>query len=386
MTLFRRHRWLGLCALAVIFGSVLAVVRRTGHSAQGPAPQHAADRAMPVGAATARSADLPVTLDGLGTVTSLNTVVVKSRVDGQILHLRFREGQHVREGDVLAELDPRPFEVQLLQAQGQRARDEATLQNAEVDLKRYQALVADDAIPRQQLDTQAATVAQYAAAVQSDDAQIASARLNLTYSRITAPAPGQVGLKQVDQGNIVHATDANGVVVITQLQPITVVFTLPADQLPQVLERFHRSGRLVVEAYDRDFGRKLAEGELLAVDNQIDPATGTVKLKATFVNHDDALYPNQFVNARLRVDTLRNAVVVPAAAIQPSSQGAYVYRVKKDQTVEVVDVVVRLNAGDDAAIEKGLSAGDVVVVDGVDKLRAGSKVAVSLPAGKNPGA
>jgi|SRR6185312_517330 len=336
------------------------------------------DRPVPVLAAAARTKDVGVYLTGLGTVAALNTVGVKSRVDGQILRINFREGQIVRAGDLLAEIDPRPFQVQLMQAEGQRAKDEAALQNAKVDLKRYEILIQQDSIPRQQLDTQVATVKQFEAALKSDQAQIESARLNLTYARVTAPSGGRVGLRQVDVGNVVHASDANGIVTITQLQPINVLFTIPADHLSQVLPQVHSGQSLPVDAYDRDLKNKLATGKLLAVDNQIDPTTGTVRIKAIFDNDDEALFPNQFVNARLLVDTLRGVVTVPNAAIQRSPQSTFVYLVKPDHTVESRNVAVKMSEADESTIQSGLAAGDVVVIDGVDKLRPGSKVDVSM--------
>jgi multidrug efflux system membrane fusion protein len=268
------------------------------------------------------------------------------------------------------------------------ARDQAALQNALVDLQRYEILAKQDAIPKQQLDTQNAAVRQFEAAIKTDRGQIDSAKLNLTYSRVTAPISGSVGLKLVDPGNIVHASDANGIVVITQLQPITVVFTIPADQLPSVLSRMAKGTKLPVEAWDRELKNRLAVGTLLAVDNQIDPNTGTLKIKAIFQNETGALYSNQFVNARLLVDTLHGVVIIPTVALQRSPQNVFVYVVKPDSTVEMRNVAVQLTQGDDTVIRQGVAAREVVVIDGVDKLQQGSKVALNTagsgPAGGSP--
>jgi multidrug efflux system membrane fusion protein len=349
----------------------------SGAAAGGPGGK-GPQRPVPVLAAAAKAKDVGVYLNGLGTVTALNTVSVKSRVDGQLLRVDFHEGQIVRPGELLAEIDPRPFQVQLMQAEGQRSKDEAVLHNAQVDLQRYQILYAQDSIAKQQLDTQAAAVAQAQATLKSDQAQIESAKLNLTYSRVTAPTGGRAGLRQTDVGNIVHASDPNGIVVITQLQPIDVLFTIPADQLPQVLPQVHAGRTLAVDAYDRDLKHKLAAGKVLAIDNQIDPATGTVRIKAIFPNDDEALFPAQFVNARLLVDVLRGAITVPAAAIQRSPQSTFVYAVKPDHTVESRNVAVGITEGDDVVVQSGVSAGDLLVVDGVDKLRPGMKVDVTM--------
>jgi membrane fusion protein, multidrug efflux system len=375
-----RRRWLWITAFAAAGLVVYLIFSRGGHgkSAAGKADKGAAAaRAIPVTAATARSGDLGVYVNGLGTVTAINTVTVRSRVDGQLVKVAFREGQFVHQGNLLAEIDPRPFQVQLIQAEGQKAKDEAALRNARIDLERYKVLIQEDSIPRQQLDTQAATVNQFEAAVKTDEGQVESAKLNLVYSRITAPVAGRVGLRLVDAGNMVHATDPNGLVVITQLQPITVLFTIPADRLPSVMQQMRAGRQLVVEAFDRDLKSKLATGTVLAVDNQIDQTTGTVRLKGVFLNTSSELFPNQFVNARLLVDTLRATVLVPTAAIQRSPQSTFVYVVKQDSTVEMRNVDVQLTEGDDASIRRGLSAGENVVIDGVDKLQPGTKVAVS---------
>jgi multidrug efflux system membrane fusion protein len=348
---------------------------RRESAAQGAA-RGQAPRAVAVVASAAKKGDLGVRLTGLGTVTALNTVTVRTRVDGQLMNFGVREGQLVRKGDALAQIDPRPFQVQLAQAEGQLAKDEATLKDARIDLQRFQVLITKDAIPRQQLDAQQATVDQLVGSLKSDQSQIDSAKLNLTYCRITAPIAGRVGLRLVDPGNIVHAADQNGLIVITQLQPITVIFTIPEDSLPMVLQQVRSGRRLDVDAYNRDLNTRLANGSLLTVDNQIDPTTGTVKLKAIFPNDDNALFPNQFVNARVLVDTIRGAVIVPTASIQRSPQSTFVYVVKPDHTVDMRNVQVRLSDGDDTAMLSGVAPGELVVIEGVDKLQPGMTVSI----------
>jgi multidrug efflux system membrane fusion protein len=341
-----------------------------------------AGRAVPVAVAQSRKGDMAVRISGLGTVTALNTVTVKSRVDGQLVRVDFTEGQLVKEGELLAEIDPRPFKVQLMQAEGQFAKDQAALQNGQADLRRFESLVKQGIISSQQLDTQKSSVVQFEAALKADQATVESAKLNLVYSRITAPISGRVGLRLVDVGNIVHASDANGLVTIAPIQPINVVFAVPADNIQKVMSQNAKLTKLPVEAWDRDLRSKLATGVLAAIDNQVDPGTGTVRLKALFTNEDKALFPNQFVNAQLLVDTLRGIVIVPTAAVQRSPQGAFVYVVKADSTVELRTIEVQGTDGDDTAVSKGLSGGETIVTDGLEKLRPGSKVA--LP--KAPGA
>lgn len=375
------RRWrLGLATLAsVALVATLVGVRAMRAHASAPPSRQAGSRprAVPVVGATARSGDLGVFETGLGTVTPVRTATVRSRVDGELMSVNYREGQAVRAGEVLAQIDPRPFEVQLHQAEAQLAKDEAGLRIANADFERYRTLTEQGVIPKQQLDAQAASVDQIEASIKSDRASVESAKLNLTYSRIEAPISGIIGLRLVDPGNIVHATDANGLLVITQQQPISVVFTIAADRLPPVARQVKAGRSMTVEAWDRDFKARLATGTVLAIDNQIDPATGTVRVKALFPNEDSALYPSQFVNTRLLVDTLRHAVLVPAAALQRSPQSTFVYLVKPDSTVEMRSVEVQRTEGDDAAIGKGISPGEVVVIDGVDKLQPGTTVALA---------
>ena len=335
-------------------------------------------RGVPVVAVAAHVGDMGVYLTGLGTATALNTVTVRSRVDGQLLSVAFREGQVVHQGDLLAEIDPRPFQVQLTQAEGQAAKDDAMLKNTQLDLVRDEDLYKKGIIPKQTLDTQVSVVNAAAGALKSDQGQVDRARLNLVYTHITAPITGRIGLRLVDAGNIVHATDQSGLVVIAQLDPIAVVFTIAEDSLPDVMQR--AGGGLKVDAYDRDLTRKLASGTLLTIDNQIDQTTGTVKLKAEFPNRGNALFPNQLVNARLRLDTLKGAVIVPSAAIQHSPQATFVYAVKADKTVEMRTVAILRVEGDETAVRSGVAAGDLVVVDGVDKLQQGTRVVVQASA------
>lgn len=377
--LWRTRYWIALLVVALLGAGAYVFFTKSGE-AQAPRAQQGigagAARPIPVVAAKAKTGEINVYLTGLGTVTPLNTVTVKSRVDGQLMKVLFHEGDIVTAGALLAEIDPRPFQVQLTQAEGQQAKDEALLKNAQLDLERYKVLFEQDSIARQQLDTQQALVRQYEAALKVDEGQIDSAKLQLTYSRITAPLTGRVGLRLVDPGNIVHANDTNGLIVITEIDPISVIFAIPEDSLPQVQQAMRGGRPLPVEAYDRDLKRKLATGSLMTIDNQIDTTTGTVKFKAIFPNKDAALFPNQFVNARLLVNTVHDVVLVPNAAIQHSPQSAFVYVVKQDNTVEARNVQVQGSEGDQTAVAKGLSAGETVVTDGVDKLQPGAKVAL----------
>ena len=333
-----------------------------------------ATRPTPVAVMAARQGDFDVYLNALGTVTARSTVTVRSRVDGQLLRVLFNEGQVVKAGQLLAEIDPRPFQVQLEQMNGQLAKDQALLANAQVDLERYRTLLKQDSIASQQVDTQASLVRQYEATIASDKGQVDNAKLQLSFTKIAAPITGRLGLRQVDAGNMIHATDTNGLVVITQVQPIDVVFPIPESNLPRVQRRLSEGDPPVVDAYDRNQTRKLATGKLITIDNQIDTATGTIKLKAAFPNDDSALFPNQFVNVRMLLDTLHGATIVPTAAILRGAPGTFVYVVKADKTVTVKAVKVGPIEGENAVIDSGVTPGEVVVVDGTDRLREGAKV------------
>jgi membrane fusion protein, multidrug efflux system len=360
LTLLVSASWLG-CASA---------------DSKAAASRGAGMQAVPVSVISAQTRDMPVYLPGLGSVTAYYTDSVKSRVDGQLMQVNFKEGQSVKQGELLAVIDPRPYQVALEQAQATLFKDQASLRDAKLNYVRYKGLLEDSgAMSQQQVDTQLATADQLDGTVRTDQAAIENAKLNLLYCHITAPVSGRVGLRLVDPGNIVHATDTNPILVITQLQPIAVIFTLPEDNLPTVAQHM-RGNTLQAEAYSRDNQTKLATGKLLTIDNQIDQTTGTDRLKAVFDNKDNALWPNQFVNIRLLLEVRKNSTVIPAAAVQRGPQGSYVFVVKPDKTVEVRPVTIALTQDNASAVGSGLSAGELVVTDGQDKLQAGTKVEI----------
>ncbi|MTJ83588.1 MAG: MdtA/MuxA family multidrug efflux RND transporter periplasmic adaptor subunit [Telmatospirillum sp.] len=371
---WRRAVW-GLLIVALL-GTLAWVIFRPQPASPVRPGRMGAGGPMPVVAAVAEKGDMPILLNALGTVTPLATVTVKTQIAGQLTEVAFQEGQTVKAGDFLAQIDPRPYQLAEAQYQGQLQRDTALLKSAELDLARYRTLLAQDSIARQTVDTQESLVAQYRGAVETDKAQVNNARLNQVYCHIVAPVGGRVGLRQVDPGNYVQTSDSNGIVVITQVHPITVVFTLPEDNLPAVMKRLHGGATLPVTAFDRAGHQKLAEGRLKTIDNQIDTTTGTVKLKAEFDNRDDMLFPNQFVNATLLVDTRKEAVVIPTAAVQRGAPGTFVYLVKDDNTVTVRPVTLGPGNGERTAVLSGIEAGDKVVVDGGDKLREGAPIVI----------
>ncbi len=369
--------WLPLtCVIVVLLwlaGCTGAAQQGNKSNAGGGRGQNGGGQSVSVAVAPVQQQDLPIYLTGLGNVAAYNTVTVKTRLDGQLVQVAFREGQEVKKGDLLAVIDPRPYEVALNQAQATLFKDQAALRDAKLNYERYQGLFKDGVISKQQLDTQQSSSDQFEGAVRADEAQINNQKLNLTYTRITAPVGGRVGLRLVDVGNMVHATDPNGLLVITQLQPIAALFTLPEDQLPQVAKHM-RSGTLEVEAYNRDNQTKLATGKLETIDNQIDPTTGTGRLKAVFTNAEHTLWPNQFVNIRMLLEVRKDMVIVPAAAVQRGPQGTYVFVMKQDKTVDLRPVQVALTQSNVAAIASGVNPGETVVTDGQDKLQAGSHV------------
>ena len=363
-------------ALALSLALIFFIIKWVGNPSEesSKASKKLNEPVIAVTAAVSIQGDFPVYLNGLGTVTALRTVTLKSRVDGELIHVAFKEGALVNAGDLLAEIDPRAFQVQLMQAEGQLQRDQALLKNAQIDLVRYKTLLEQDSIAAQQTVTQESVVQQHQGTVEIDRGLVANAKLQLSYARITAPITGRLGLRLVDQGNIIKTSDASGLAVITQISPIAAVFTLPEDNLPSVMKRFKSGEVLSIEAYDRGGNIKLAEGQLLAVDNQIDTSTGTVKLKGQFTNEDNTLFSNQFVNIKMKMETLHAVTIIPTSAIQRGIIGPFVYVVKDDQTVKVQALSLGPTDGEKVAILKGLQANELVVTDGADKLRDNVKV------------
>ena len=375
----RRHWIIFLVTVAIVIFGIIFIRQYMAKNSAKKNSLNDSLRPQPVTALATNRTDFDVYLKGLGTVIPSNTVTIKSQVSGQLMSVNFKEGQYVNKGDLIAEIDPRPFHVQLLQAEGQMARDEAFLKNAESDLKLYKELLAQDSIATQQVTTQEALVKQYRGIIETDKGQIANAKLQLTYARVISPITGRVGLRQVDPGNMVQVNDVNGIVVVTQLQPITVVFSLPQDNLTILMKRWNAGVSLACQAYDQEGKTLLAKGKLLAVDNQIDTTTGTIKLKAIFDNKDNKLFPNQFVNIRLKVDTIRNATVMPAAAVQRGSIGTFAYVVKDDKTVTVKMLKLGPAENDTVVVTDGLEPEEYVVTVGGDKLREGTRVEVMTP-------
>ena len=360
--------------LAIVVGiSCCSLLGCSNADSKQQKAQAAAPRTVSVAVAQVQKQDVPVYLTGLGSVTAFYTANIKTRVDGQIMEVNFKEGENVKQGDLLILIDPRQYQAQLDQMQAQKFKDEATLRDARLNLDRYTTLIPSGSIAQQQVDTQKSLVDQLDGQVRTDQAQIETAKLNLVYCHITAPFNGRVGLRQVDPGNIVHAADTNPMLILTQLQPIAVIFTLPEDQL-QIVAQHMKTSTLQVDAYSRDDQTKLATGKLQTIDNQIDQTTGTAKLKAVFENKDNQLWPNQFVNANLLLETRKNSTVLPTAAILHGPQGDFVYLVKPDKTVEAQTVNISLTQGNTTVTTAGLNPGETVVTDGQDKLQTGSKV------------
>jgi multidrug efflux system membrane fusion protein len=389
---FRRH-WVALLVVAVALLLLIALARYIQHkqpvaAAAGGPGRGGQGGPVAVSVATAASGDIQLRIPALGTVTPLATVTIRTQISGIMQKILFTEGQTVGQGDSLAQIDPRPYQAALQQAQGNLRRDQALLADAKLDLKRYEGLVKEDSIAQQQLDTQRALVDQYAGTIESDEGQVKTAQVNLVYTHIVSPVTGRVGLRQVDQGNYVTPGDTNGIVVINQLQPITVIFPIPEDNVPSLVRRVREGGALPVEAYDRTNSAKLADGKLLTIDNQIDVTTGTVKLRAQFENADSLLFPNQFVNIQLLQELLRNQIIIPNSAVRRGAPngvvGTFVYTVNPDRTVKVRPVTLGVVDGERVAVNQGLSAGEVVVTEGGDRLRDGAQV--QLPNATPPAA
>jgi multidrug efflux system membrane fusion protein len=379
----RKSRWwIWALVIIIVIGAYIYHQREEAMASKASAAP--AVRAVPIQSATAHTGDIGVFINALGTVTPVYTVTVTSRVQGEITHVYYREGQIVRKGDPLLDIDPRPYEAALAQAEGQLAHDQAVLNKDKIDLDRYQLAFNRNAIAKQLLDDQEQTVLQDEGTVKNDQGAVDNAKVNLIYCHITSPIDGRVGLRLVDPGNIVQANSTTALVVVTQLQPITVIFSVAEDYLPQIQKELKAGHRLDVMAFDRDQQTKIASGSLLTLDNIIDTTTGTVKLKAIFPNGDAALFPNQFVNARLTVTTLKNATLVPTAAIQRNAQGAFVYVINSDQTASIKSITAGAADNDSTSVQ-GIKPGDVVAINGFDKLQDGAKVAVRKGGGEGSG-
>ena len=365
----RKHKWiLAVLVIALVAGGAWYIYANTSSPVKAKRDQN-----VPVALATIAKGDIDTIDQALGSVTPLANITVRTQIDGQLQQIAFQEGQIVHQGDFLAQIDPRPYQMALEQATGALQRDQALLKEAQIDLARYETLVKQDSISKQQVDTQASLVQQYQGDVVTDQGQIDTANLNINYCHIVAPVSGRVGLRQVDAGNYVQTSDANGVVTLTQLDPMSVLFTIPEDQLPAIMKRLGAGAELVVTAFDRTASTKLATGKLIAVDNQIDPTTGTVKLRAQFDNPDNVLYPDQFVNIQVLVDTAKDVVIAPTAAVLLGAPGSFVYVAKDDGTVAMTPVKLGITQGDNVEVTDGLKEGDKVVIDGTDKLRDGAK-------------
>jgi multidrug efflux system membrane fusion protein len=371
----KSRKWVWALVVVLILGAGAYYYVRQSKLRSSTAQAEPAPRAVPVSIATVRKGDIGVYINALGAVTPVYTDTITSRVQGEIVNVYYREGQLVHKGDPLLDIDARPYQAALTQVEGQLAHDQALLNEAKIDLSRYQSAFAQNAIAKQQVDDQEQTVLQYEGTVKNDQGMVDNAKVNLVYTHITSPIEGRVGLRLVDPGNIVQANSTTALVVVTQLQPITVVFSVAEDYLPQIQQQLRKGNRMEVDAFDRDQTKKIASGTLLTLDNQIDPTTGTIKLKAIFPNQDGALFANQFVNARLLVDTTQNAVLIPTAAVQRNAQGAFVYVIKPDQTASIQTITVGTTDGDMAAVQ-GLQANQTIATKGFEKLQDGVKVAV----------
>lgn len=387
-----KSKWWRVAILVLVIAAIAGYVvwrikaASAEHAVSEQKAAAAANRPVPVQVAGVEQRTMPIYFTALGTVTAYNTVTVKSRVDGQLVKVNFREGQQVKKGALLLEIDPAPYAAALAQAEGQYARDQANAVNAQAESARYKSLLDAGVVSQESEQLQESSYGQAQGALKADLAAIEAAKVNLAYTHITSPIDGQVGLRQVDVGNIVHAADTNGLVVVTQLQPISVIFTLPEEQLPEVQRKLMAGEKLTVDAFDRSETTKLASGNLLTVDNQIDTTTGMDRLKAVFTNKDLALFPNQFVNVRLILEDRPNVMVVPASALQTGSSGNFVFVMKKDKTVEARNIVTTITEGSLMLVDKGLKKGEQVVVDGQEKLKAGSKVVPARAGGGGKGA